>query len=106
MNVPGFKRGLIETFKLTGMWLVFPTAPTWRKARAVRGDDDLGTPGSSPMSRATHICRFMRAEASFQSLSASFVVNGPFESNGNRGSDAENLPSTSDGKWIGSNSLP
>lgn len=98
LDVPGFKGDLIDTFKLTGMWLVFTTAPTWRKAQA---GDDLGTPWSSPMSRATHIRRFMRTEASFRSPSASFVVNGPFVLNGNGGS-----PSTSDGKWIGSDSPP
>lgn len=98
LDIPGFKGDLIETFKLTGMWLVFTTAPTWRKAQA---GDDLGTPWSSPMSRATHIRRFMRTEASFRSPSASFVVNGPFVLNGNGGS-----PSTSDGKWIGSDSPP
>lgn len=85
---------------------VFPSAPTRSKAQAVRGDDDLGTLWSSPMSRATHVCRFMRTEASFRSSSASFVVNGPFVLNGNGGSDAENSPSTSGGKWIGSDSPP
>lgn len=103
LNVPGLRGDLIETFKLTRMWFVFPTAPTRREAQA---DDDLGTLRSSPTSRAPRIHRFMRTEASFRSPSASFVVNGPFVLNGNGGSDAENSPSASDGKWIGSDSPP
>lgn len=117
VNVSGLKRDVIETFKPSRMCFIsckgehlqsFPTPTTRRITWAVSSNDDLGTLQDSPMSRVAHIYKFMRTLASFQST-ASFedkdLVNGPFVLNGNRGSNAENSSSTSDGKWIVSDSL-